>query len=302
MANWLNSKGYLQGVFWAVMVCLISSLNDVFTRLTGARLDFMEVVFFRFFFSLITLIPVMLYVNKDTFITKNPKFHSIRALLGYIAIACWSAGVATNPLSIASIMAQTVPIFVLLMAFVVLRERIGWQRALATIAGFCGIFVTLQRPGEFSLGEMNIDTLWFVVAAVLFAASDILNKIMVANEHPLTMLFYFALGTTIISVIPVISVWQIPNLTEIFWLFCLGCGANSILYCLLKAFSATEISALLPYRYVEIIFATGFGVALFGEIPTVMILIGAAIIIPSTFIIAIYETSQSRKKAALVSG
>ena len=299
--SWFNRRGYLQGVFWAVMVCLISSLNDVFTRFTGARLDALEVSFFRFLFSLITLIPVMLYFNKSTFKTKKPIFHSIRAILGYIAITCWVAGVTTNQLAISSIMAQTVAFFVLPMAFLFLREKVGWQRTLATLAGFIGILITIQGSGEFSyeLASINMNTVWLIIAAILFAASDILNKIMVADEHPLTMLFYFALGTTALAALPAMYVWQAPEVTELLWLLCLGCGANLILFCLLKAFAATEISALQPYRYVEIIFATTFGFMLFGELPTVMTLIGAAIIIPSTFIIAMYETRQAQNKNAI---
>jgi S-adenosylmethionine uptake transporter len=292
--TWINSKGYLQGVFWAVMVCLISSLNDVFTRLSGTRLDTLQVSFFRFFFSMITLIPIMLYYDRSSFKTVHWKYHSLRATMGYGAIACWVYGVSVTPLSIASLMAQTVGLFVLVMAFFLLREKVGLQRTLATVCGMIGILITIRAPGSDSLlpsfSDLNTGPFWLLVAAVMFAASDILNKVMVAKETHLTMLFYFAVGTTFIGAFPAAQVWQTPNFSELAYLLCLGAGANLILYCLLKAFSATEISALQPFRYVEILFATGFGFVLFGEVPTILTLIGAAIIIPSTLFIALYET------------
>jgi S-adenosylmethionine uptake transporter len=313
--RWVNQRGYAQGVFWAVMVCLVSSLNDVLTRFSGTRLDFLQVAFFRFFFSTLTLLPVMLYFDRSSFITKRPGFQSLRALLGYGAVVSWVAGVSMTTLTIASIMAQTVGLFVLVMASTILRERVGWQRVMATITGMLGIIIILVAPkGEAALTfstlssfdlsmtlttfftQSNIGIVFVLVAAVLFAASDIMNKIMIANESPLTMLFYFAAGTTIIGIIPALTVWQAPEAIELFWLLCLGAGANLILFCLLKAFAATDISALQPYRYVEIFFATGFGFLLFGEIPTILILAGAAIIIPSTFTIAIYE-SRNRDKS-----
>lgn len=312
--RWVNQRGYAQGVFWAVMVCLVSSLNDVLTRLSGTRLDFLQVAFFRFFFSTLTLLPVMLYFDRSSFFTKRPIFQGFRSLIGYGAVVSWVAGVSMTTLTIASIMAQTVGLFVLVMASVILHERVGWQRAMATVAGMLGILIILIAPtGEaaltlndvssFDLGQVfstffnqsNIGVLFLLIAAVLFATSDIINKIMIANEPPLTMLFYFAAGTMIIGFIPALTVWQTPELIELFWMLCLGAGANLILFCLLKAFAATDISALQPYRYVEIFFATGFGFILFGEIPTILILVGAAIIIPSTFTIAIYETRNRNK-------
>lgn len=315
--RWVNERGYAQGVFWAVMVCLVSSLNDVFTRFAGSRLDFAQVAFFRFFFSTMTLLPVMLYFDRSSFITKKPGFQALRAILGYGAVACWVAGVSMTPLTIASIMAQTVGLFVLVMAYLILREKVGWQRSLATLAGMSGIIIILLAPKDqtsFTLealasydlplalqsltNQSNYGIFFLLGASIMFAASDILNKIMVSQDPPLTMLFYFAVGTMIIGLIPAILVWQIPTVTETLWLFCLGAGANLILYCLLKAFAATDISALQPYRYVEIFFATGFGFALFGELPTIMILLGAAIIIPSTFTIAIYETRKNKSQKA----
>ena len=291
--GWMNAKGYMQGVFWAVMVCLISSFNDVCIRLTGSRLESLQVSFFRFLFSTLTLLPIMLSTNRAAFKTQHLEFHALRALLGYCAIACWCTGVALVPLSIASIMAQTVPFFVLPMAALLLREKIGWQRTVATLSGFLGIALTLQPTDSsqalFSLSHLNSGALWLVAAAIMFAASDILNKKMVTRESDLTMLFYFALGTTLIGIAPAYFVWKPPTLSELFYLFSLGAGANLILYCLLKAFAATEISALQPYRYVELIFAGLFGWLLFNEIPTIMTLMGAMIIIPSTLAIAYYE-------------
>lgn len=316
--TWLNSRGYLQGVLWALMVCFISSLNDVFIRLAGDRLDSLQVAFLRFLFSVLTLIPVMLYKNPTTFRTTRLGFHSVRSILLYGAVACWCTGVTLVPLTIVSTLAMTVPLFVLPMAFVFLKEKVGWQRILATLTGFVGILITIQELGDtfigFSLAQLdfsnlstitssfkstfahiNFGALWLLAAAIMFAASDILNKKVVSKEHDMTIMFYIGLGTTLIGFIPAMWVWAAPTITEIFYLLCLGAGANLILYCLLKAFAATEISALQPYRYVELVFAGLFGYLLFSEVPGLMTLVGAALIIPSTLTIAYYETKVMKK-------
>ncbi|MDC0344587.1 DMT family transporter [Alphaproteobacteria bacterium] len=299
-SSWFFKKGYLQGVFWILMVSLVSNMNDILMRMTGQRLDPMEVAFFRFFFSMIILLPVMMKTGRSAFTTNRPALHFIRVLLGFFAVACWCYGLAQSPLAVASTLAQTVPLFVLPMAALFLGENVGWQRTLATLAGFCGILFVMIPDGStaalLELDTQQVGVIFLLTAALLFAVSDILNKIMVATESSHTMLFYFALGTTIAGIIPAYMVWQTPNMTELCFLFALGAGANLILYCLLKAFAATDVSALAPYRYVEMLSAGVFGYLLFQEIPTMYTLIGASIIVPSTLAIAYYETHQKKQQ------
>ncbi len=302
--NWFNRLGYMQGVFWIILVAFISSSNDVFMRLTGTRLPSMQITFFRFFFAFLILLPIMLSQGKQAFQTSRPSLHILRGLLGFGAIAFWCAGVSIVPLAVVSTLALTVPLFVLPMAVVFLGEHVKWQRAAATFSGFFGIAIivngTTQAQDVFqSIQSLDKGTLFLISATILFALSDILNKKMVIKESNLTMLFYFAVGTSLCGVIPAYMVWETPTLTELFYLVCLGAGGNLILYCLLKAFAATEVSALAPYRYVELFFACFFGWMLFSEIPTVTTLLGALVIVPSTFAIAYYETRQQRILAAL---
>lgn len=134
-------------------------------------------------------------------------------------------------------------------------------------------------------------------ASFFFATLDLLAKKMVSNESTLSLLFYFALGTTIAGFIPALMVWQSPNLRELFWLFSLGAGANLIQVCLFKAFSATEASSLAPFRYVELIFSVLFGYMLFGESVKTKTLIGGFIIIVSTLYMSYFEVRKKRKTA-----
>lgn len=296
---WFNRQGYLQGVFWIIMVALISCSNDICMRYLGKGLPSMEIAFFRFFFATLVLMPFMLVKGIDAFKTAHPVLHFLRATMGFGAVACWCYGVGQVPLGIVSTIALTVPLFVLPMAFILLRENVGWQRALATLAGFVGIIIVLypdlQKVDLTSGAILSLGSVVLVIAAVLFAFSDILNKFMISKESPLTMLFYFALGTTIAGFIPAAMVWQTPTMHDFVFLFLLGIGGNLILFCLLKAFAAVDVSALAPFRYTELIFANIFGFVLFAEIPYLNAYMGMAIIVPSTFAIAYYETHQRLK-------
>lgn len=289
--RWLNDSGYPQGVFWALLVCVISASNDVLMRLTGERLGGMQVAFFRFFFATLTLLPFMLYRGKEAFVTQHPILHAFRAILGFGAVACWCYGVTLVPLTTATTLSLTVPLFVLPMAYFFLKEKVGLPRTLATLAGFAGILVIVQP----STTDFNAGALVLLASATMFAMSDILNKKMVGGESPYTMLFYFAAGTTIAGAIPAYLVWQSPTLHELGLLALLGIGGNLILFCLLKAFKATEVSALAPIRYVELIISGLLGFIVFSELPHLTTLLGALIIVPSTLAITYYETHQRKK-------
>lgn len=297
--TWFTQKGYMQGVFWITLVALTSNMNDILMRLAGTHLPPQEVTFFRYFFGVLTLLPVMLYRGKRSFHTKRPTLHLVRSLLLFGAMSCWTKGLTMAPLATGGILAQTTQLFVLPMAFIFLREPVGWQRTLATLAGFLGVLVVaLGESGPegllLSCTTLNNATLFFLAAAVMFALSDILNKRFVVEESTLSMLFYVALGTMIIAFYPALLVWEKPCLEDLFALCLLGAGGTLILFFLLKAFAATDVSALAPFRYVEIFSAGILGYFIFSEAPSLWTLAGAAIIIPSTFAISYYETHQRK--------
>ena len=247
--SWFMRKGYPQGAFWAVMITLVSVTNDILMRFLGAGLDVIQISFFRFFFGMLAVIPLMLSHGTTLFKTSRPWMHFWRAILGVGAIggACWSVNLM--PLSDNTIIMSSQPFFFLPMA------------------------------------------------AILFAMSDVVAKKMVTTENTHTMLFYFAIGTTLITLVPAILVWQTPSLYQLAMLALLGIGGNLIQVCMIRAFSATEASALSPFRYVEFVFAALFGFVFFMEIPTMVTLAGASFIIAGTAYISYYETRKDRKKA-----
>jgi S-adenosylmethionine uptake transporter len=290
--TWLNQKGYFQGVFWIVLVGVMSNLNDVFQKYLGSDIPSMEIAWFRFLFSTMTLLPFMLYQGRNAFKTSKPFIHIIRGVILFAAVASWCYGLSGVQLTLATLMCFTVPLFVIIMAPVFLKEKVGLQRGIATLLGFGGIIISLN-PG--TLSSLSPMALMLLVSAFLFACLDIINKKIVVQESMLAMLFYSALVTSIIGAYPAFMVWKTPSTQQIIMLFCLGGGANLILFCLLKAFAATDVSALAPYRYTEMIFSVFFGFTLFHEIPSMNTLWGAAIIIPTTFYLAYSESKLAKK-------
>lgn len=289
--SWFFRRGYVQGAFWAVMICLVSVTNDALMRFMGERLHPLQIIFFRFFFSMMVVLPLMVPHGLSLFKTSRPMHHVWRAIFGAGAVGACCYAVNNMPLSENTTIMFVQPFFVLPLAALVLRERVDSGRFLATLIGFLGLLVIIQ-PGTDTFQAVAF---FPIIAAILFALLDILAKIMVSKEHTLTMLFYFGLGTTGILIFFMPFVWVMPTLTEVFFLMLLGIGANMIQVCIFRAFSATDASGLMPFRYTELLFSAGVGFLLFGEIPMPWIIGGGSLIIASNFYITYREMNKEKK-------
>lgn len=231
----------------------------------------------------------MLYQGKKSFNTHRPSLHLVRGILLFIAIGLWSRGIEVAPITTATIMSFTVPIFVLLLAPFFLQEHVTWPMWLATLVGFVGIVLVLQPAAE----EFNTASLLFVLAAMLFALLDIINKKYVTQEPMLCMLFYSSLVAMVLAYFPAARTWRTPTDYELLWLLALGGGGNLILYFLLRAFALVSASSLAPFRYLELLISMSVGYAFFHELPSSHSYFGAAIIISCTLFVG-YCKSQSK--------
>jgi S-adenosylmethionine uptake transporter len=270
---------------------IVSCGNDAITKYLGRYLHAWEIAFFRFLFGVVTLLPWMLYQGKRSFKTSRWQLHLIRGLVVCVAIGLWGQSVKTVPITTATVISFTVPIFVLILAPVFLKERVTWPMWLATLIGFLGILLVLQ-PNSTSL---NKESFYLIMAAGLFGLLDVINKKYVTNEPVLCMLFYSSLVATLGVIIPALQHWHTPNTQALLWLAALGGGSNLILYCLLRAFSLANASSLAPFRYLELLISMGVGYSFFQEMPSKYTYLGAIIIIPCTLFIGYYQSRMQKQ-------
>lgn len=281
----LRLKTYFVGVSWFIASLFSSVVNDIISKYVGSSLPSFEVAFFRFLFSTITLVPFIFYYGKQTLKTSNTYIHIIRGTLLFFGMTGWTYGLTVAQVTTGTVVSLSIPLFVLVFALFFLNENIIWQRWVVTIVGFVGIAITLNP----SAADFNPEVLIFVISAIAFAMLDIINKKFVVQESMISMLFYSAIVTALLSAGPSILYWQQPTISELVLLFILGCSANLILYFILKAFSLIDATAVAPYRYLELVIATIAAYGVFGELPTKSAVYGALIVVPATLFIIYSE-------------
>lgn len=283
-----NPRSYFIGVLWFLLSIISSVINDAISKYLGCSLPCIEVSFLRFLFSTLSLIPFIIYFGRDSLKSSLPQIHIIRGTILFFGISAWTYGLSVSPISTATVMSFTIPIFTLILANIFLKENIIWQRWLATIIGFVGIYIVI------GIGESSIleGSLIFVLAAIGFAFLDVINKKYIVQETMISMLFYSALVTTILAFIPAYKVWVTPCRSELILFFILGASANLILFFILKAFKYADASALAPYRYLELLISGSAGYLIFDEKMGYNTIYGAMIIIPSTLFIIYSENKK----------
>jgi len=285
-----NLRTYMLGIGWFILSLVTSAFNDVIAKYATVGLGSMEVTFFRFFFSTLTLIPFVFYYGLSTIKTSHFFIQISRGVLLFLGMVSWTYGLNLVPVSTATTISFSIPLFVLVLAVFFLDEKIIWQRWFVTIVGFIGIIVALHPDSS------NYEVLIFIVASISFASLDIINKKFVIKESMIAMLFYSALVTSILAFPLALSNWKDPGLFQLILLFILGCGGNLILFFLLKAFALVDATAVAPYRYFELAISSSVAYIVFSEIPDHKSLYGVAILIPTTLFIAWSETKNGKAK------
>lgn len=281
----------ISGALWFIASLLLDNINDVIMKYVGSNISVYEVVFFRFMFSSLVLLPFI--VKRDGLqVTRKMLFiHFLRGAILFAGIALWCIGLSVTQISVATAINFIIPIYILVLSTVFLKEKFSVVKSIATFAGFLGTIIVINPTGH----DFNTTSLVLIVSALLFAILDVINKWIVHSESSINMMFYSGIVVFALAIFPAYKNWVTPSAEDFVLLLILGCTCNLILYCLLKSFEVMEISAVAPYRYTEIFFSVSMGYLVFGEVPKYTTIAGAVIIISATFLL-VYETFSHKKQ------
>jgi S-adenosylmethionine uptake transporter len=280
------------GVLWSLSACMISALNDLVCKLSGANLSGINVLFFRFLFSALFFVPLVLKDPKK-FATRHFWTHGLRGGLFALAMVPWCCGLIQLPLPTVTTISFTTPIFITVLAGLFLKERLGWQRIVATCVGFVGIMISARFDFYNTFNSMAGLA---ILATLLFAILDIVNKrLLILKEGIEPLMLYSAIWTTLWTLPFALFYWKTPSIAEWALLIGLGFGGNFLLGCILKSLSYCDVSALQPLRYSEFIFSSILSILVFNKWPTLSDAMGMSLIIPCTLYLVHHEFQLERR-------
>ena len=250
------------------------------------------VVWARYVGQMIITTPIALHrAGPGFWRTSNLRIQLIRSLCLVVATACFFGGLRFLPLAEGSAISFLAPMFAIVLSIPVLGERPTRARWISAVAGFIGI-VILVRPGSV---VFHPATGLLVLAAISNALYQLLTR-KLPGDTPYTTLFYSGLmGAALLSlVLPLAELPASITLRDGFFLLELGLLAGVGHGLLISAFLKAPASLIAPFTYLQMIWATLYGFAVFGQLPDGLSALGMVVIVASGVGLVLHERRSAR--------
>lgn len=288
-----KSPSVATGLVIAVIAMFLFSLTHTSVRLMSDTMTAFQIVFWRMLLSMAMLMPWYAWQGFGLLKTRRPGMHALRAAVNCGGMLLWFFAIAVVPLGKAVAIHFVLPIFVMVLAVIVLRERVGIRRMSAALVGFGGVLLVL-RPNEFGIGWPEIMILG---SALCYATTVIFLKYMVKSETPLALTFYTNFFILLFTIPPTIWFWVPPSVDDIFPILAIGVTGTFAPLLYTTALRIADASIIAATDFLRLPITAGLAFALFGEVPDIWVWIGGGIIFLSTWYIAVRESrlEKSRK-------
>lgn len=245
-----------------------------------------EAVFFRSIFA----VPVILLwltargEMPSGLRTSNPLGHLWRGLIGSTAMGLMFAGLGMLPLPEVTAIGYAAPLLVVIFAAVLLGEQVRLFRLAAVALGLVGVLIVLSpRLTAFGGGHMEhreaVGALIVLAGAACAALAQIQIRRLVKTERTASIVFWFSMTSTLLSLLTAPFGWVAPTPTEAAMLIAAGVLGGLAQICLTSAYRFAEAALIAPFDYASMLLALVVGYVFFHEVPTVTMLAGAALII-----------------------
>jgi drug/metabolite transporter (DMT)-like permease len=276
MALWhMPQQSLLKGVALLSLSALLFATMGVLIRLASHTVDNATVVFMRNLTGTLLLLPFALTQGKAFFITHKPMMHLWRALVGLAAMYGFFYAIAHLPLSNAMVFTYSSPVFIPLVAWLFLKERITPLMLIAALVGLVGVILVAKPNAQM----FNWLSFVGISSSFLAAMAFVTVRALTTTEPATRIVFYFCLIATVVSAIPMYWHWRVLTQQELIYLVGAGSLATFSQISLSKAYSYAPAGKIGPANYLAIIFAGIWAWILWGEVPDHTALVGMLLIL-----------------------
>ena len=246
-----------------------------------------EVAFGRTLFAFLTVAAIVLPRAGWTVLrTYRYREHLQRGLSQFGSMLCWFLAVGMLSLGSATALGFAAPLFTTLLSIVILKENVGIHRWSALIVGFAGVLI-ITHP---SAGTLTYGALFALANAVLISTVAIAIRRMSMTESTETLTLYQMIIMTVGTAGLLTLGFRAPYWSDALMIALAGIGNGIAQFWWTRSLSLAPPSAVAPFNYLSLVWATILGFAVWGDVPTPALLIGSAIVVASGLYILWRET------------
>jgi drug/metabolite transporter (DMT)-like permease len=251
-----------------------------------------EVLFTR---TLVAFVACALFIlprsGLSVFRTDRLHHHAMRAASQVGSQTALLIAFSLMPLAGATAISFSSPLFATLASAVLLKEAVGLSRWTALLVGFCGVLI-VTNPGT---ETFQIGALFALINAVLYGSVTVAVRSMSTTESAETLTLYqLALLTAMFALMLPLG-WTTPTAVDAAWIVFNGVSNAIGQYWWTRALHLAPASALAPFYYLSLIWAAILGFAIWGDVPTVSLAIGSAVVIASGMFLLWRESSARQR-------
>ncbi|MCY0094471.1 DMT family transporter [Hoeflea ulvae] len=273
-------------------------------KASGEGIPAGQIVFFR---SAFAMVPILIFLALrgqlvTAWGTANPMSHFGRGLVGVTAMSLGFYGIMRLPLPDAIAIGYAMPLLTVVFAALFLGEKVRIFRWSAVAVGLGGVLIiTWPRLSLFgdSFGSSEAQGALAVLAsATLGATAMILVRKLVLTERTPTIVLYFSLTATLLSLASLPFGWVVPDWQSLALMTLAGfCGGLGQIL-LTQSYRHAEVSTIAPFEYSSIVLGILIGYFIFGDVPTWTMLTGTTIVVGAGIFVILREHSLGLERKA----
>ncbi len=265
----------LAGMALMVLCVGLLTVMDGTAKYLAREYPLWQVVWARYAFNLLALLLLLAGLRRRAWRTRAPGLQLTRALAMVAATFTMFLSLKLLPMAETYAIAFLSPILVAVLAGLVLRERLDAARWLAALGGFLGVLVVM-RPGSGLFGPAALAP---VAMALSFALYQLVTRMLGGRDGAHVTMFWSAAVGTAATGLMLPWNWVPPDLAGLLLMAAMGGIGLLGQLAMIRAFALAPASLVSPFIYTQIVWAVLFGYLVFGDLPDLWTLVGAAIVI-----------------------
>jgi drug/metabolite transporter (DMT)-like permease len=279
----------VRGTLWMGGAVLSFSAMAVAVRQLLTHMAVFQILFLRTFIALLVVLAVAAaYGWFARLRTRRIGIHFLRNFTHFGGQYCWVYAIGALPLATVFAIEFTMPVWVALLAWWFLGERLNGPRLVMLALGLTGVLVIL-KPG---VGVIHPAALVMLLGALCYAANLITTKTLTGTDSVLAILFWMNLIQTPLALVPALPQWSAPVLADTPWIAALAGGSLFAHFCMTRAFKLADATLVVPIDFMRLPLIAVVGALAYGEALDPWVFVGAAIIFTGTY----YSLSREARR------